>query len=114
MKGNYLVMDNAPIYTPVKVHEIVESRGYKCLYPSLYSPFLNPIEEFWSKVKAEVRKNALTTDDILSDSICESVQMVTQADWQALIRQAVSFFPRCKRRDTNLREDATVYFEGLD
>jgi transposase len=102
MKGNYLVMDNAPIYTPVKVHELVESRGYKCLYPSLYSPFLNPIEEFWSKVKAEVRKNALTTDDILSDRICESVQMVTQADWQALIRQAVSFFPRCKRGDMNL------------
>ena len=64
--------------------------------------FLNPIEEFWSKVKAEVRKNALTTDDILSGRMCESVQMIIQADWQALIRQAVSFFPRCKRGDMNL------------
>jgi hypothetical protein len=27
MKGHYLVMDNAPIHTPVKVRELIESRG---------------------------------------------------------------------------------------
>jgi hypothetical protein len=32
MKGHYLVMDNAPIHTPVKVRELVEGRGYKYLY----------------------------------------------------------------------------------
>jgi transposase len=53
MKGHYLVMDNAAIHTPVKVRALVESRGYTHLYLSSYSPFLNPIEEFWSKVKAE-------------------------------------------------------------
>jgi transposase len=99
MKVHYLVMDNAPIHTPVKVREIVESRGYTCLYLPPYSPFLNPIEEFWSKVKAGVRGNSLAVDDRLSDRICESVQMVARADCQAWIRNAVSFFPRCKRED---------------
>jgi transposase len=94
MKGHYLVMDNAPIHTPVKVRELIESRGYRCLYLPPYSPFLNPIEEFWSKVKAGVRRNSLTADDRLSDRICESVQMVTRADCQAWIRHAVSFFPK--------------------
>ena len=56
-------MDNAPIHTPVKVRELVESIGYKCLYLPPHSPFLNPIEEFWSKVKAGVRRNALTADE---------------------------------------------------
>jgi transposase len=56
MKGHYLVMDNAPIHTPFKVRELIESRGYRCLYLPSYSPFLNPIEEFWSKVKAGVRR----------------------------------------------------------
>ena len=37
MKGHYLVMDNAPIHTPLKVRELVESRGYKCLYLPPYS-----------------------------------------------------------------------------
>jgi hypothetical protein len=44
-----------------------------------YPPFLNPIEEFWSKVKAGVSRSALTADDRLSDRICESVQMVSRA-----------------------------------
>jgi transposase len=102
MKGHYLVMDNAPIHTPLKVRELVESRGYKCLYLPPYSPFLNPIEEFWSKVKAGVRRNALTADDQLSDRICDAVRVITQLDCQAWIRHAVSFFSSCKREDINL------------
>jgi transposase len=82
-------MDNAPMHTQVKVRELLESRGYKCLYLPPYSPFLNPIEEFWAKVKAGVRWNALTADDWLSDRICEAVLMVTQADCQVWIRHAV-------------------------
>ena len=41
MKGQYLVMDNAPIHTPSRVRELVEGRGYKCLYLPPYLPFLN-------------------------------------------------------------------------
>jgi transposase len=52
MNGHYLVMDNAPIHTPAAVRASVGSRGYKCLYLPPYSPFLNPIEECWAKVKA--------------------------------------------------------------
>jgi hypothetical protein len=41
MKGHYLVMDNAPIHTPLKARELVESRGYKCLYLPLNFYFLD-------------------------------------------------------------------------
>ena len=102
MKGHYLVMDNAPIHTPFKVRELVEGRGYKYLYLPPYSPFLNPIEEFWSIIMAGVRRNALTADDRLSDRIGKSVQMITRTDCQAWIRHAVSFFARCKRGDIEL------------
>jgi hypothetical protein len=44
MKGQYLVMDNAPIHTSLEVCDLVESRGYKCLYPPPYSPNLNLIK----------------------------------------------------------------------
>jgi transposase len=81
--GYFLVMDNAPIHCLAKVRDLVETKGYICLYLPPYSPFLNLIEEFWSKVKAGVRRNALTADDPLSDRICESIQMVARADSQA-------------------------------
>src|ERR1700730_9388499 len=102
VKGHYLVMDNAPIHTPAKVRDLVESRGYQCLYLPTYSPFLNPIEEFWAKIKAGIRRNALSAEDRLSDRICDSVHNVTRADCQAWIRHAMSFFPRCKSGERNL------------
>ena len=51
MKERYLVMDSAPIHTNQSIARIVEQRGYKCTYLPPYSLFLNPIEEFWLKVK---------------------------------------------------------------
>ncbi|KAG2216119.1 hypothetical protein INT45_011319 [Circinella minor] len=51
IKGRYLVMDNAPIHTNLPIARLVEQRGYKCTYLAPYSPFLDPIKEFWSKVK---------------------------------------------------------------
>ena len=78
MKGYYLVLDNAFIRTPVKVRDLVESRGYKCLYLPPYSPFLNPVDESWSKGKASVRRNALTADDRLSDRKYEAAQTDTK------------------------------------
>ena len=102
MKGHYLVVDNAPIHTPATVRALIESRGYTCLYLPPYSPFLNPIEEFWAKVKAGIRRNGLSADDRLSDRICESVNKVTRSDCQAWIRHAASFFTRCKNEERNL------------
>lgn len=57
LHGYYLVMGNAPIHKPVKIGEFIKSRGYKCVYLAPYSPFLNPIEEFWSKVKAGIKRH---------------------------------------------------------
>jgi hypothetical protein len=46
MKGQYLIKVNTATNTPVKVRELLESRGYKCLYLSPYSSFLNRGDEF--------------------------------------------------------------------
>lgn len=48
MKGNYLVMENAPIHSSIDIGKYNYSRGYRCVYLPPYSPELNPIEQFWS------------------------------------------------------------------
>jgi hypothetical protein len=58
-------------FMPDKLRDLVEGRHYR--YLPLYSPFLNPTEEFSSKVKDGVRRNALTADDQLNHRIYESV-----------------------------------------
>lgn len=49
-------MYNASIHQEKNVKEAAEFREFNILYPSPYSPFLNPIEEFWSKLKAGVKR----------------------------------------------------------
>lgn len=60
-----------------------------------YSPFLNPIEFCWSKLKAGVAREILTKDDTLTPRIISSAQSVTASDCEGWIKHSVSFFPRC-------------------
>lgn len=94
MKGQYIVMDNAPIHKPKVIKALIEERRHKCIYLPPYSPFLNPIEEFWSKVKAGVRRTTLTADNCLTDRICETAGKVTKKDCKGWIEHSKSFFLR--------------------
>ncbi|KAG0786127.1 hypothetical protein G6F29_008150 [Rhizopus arrhizus] len=80
LRGFYIVMDNSPIHKPNKVRECIEKRGYKCVYLPPYSPFLNHIEEFWSKVKFGIKRAPFDTGDTLTPRIMESCSKVTQGD----------------------------------
>ncbi|ORE05503.1 hypothetical protein BCV72DRAFT_330871 [Rhizopus microsporus var. microsporus] len=44
-KGFFIVMDNCRIHHPAFVVDVTNKRGYKPLFMSPYSPFLNLIEE---------------------------------------------------------------------
>lgn len=91
MSGRYLILDNAAIHKVAAVQELIESRGCKAVYLPPYSPFLNPIELFWSKVKAGVKRDCLTATDNLSARIVESTKQVTVDDCHNRIKHSVSF-----------------------
>jgi hypothetical protein len=82
MKGHYLIMDNASIRKPATIRNLVKSRGYKCAYLPSYSPFLNPIELFWSKVKYRVKRGPFDTDDTLTPRIMEPCSNTVQEAFQ--------------------------------
>ncbi|OAD67154.1 Homeodomain-like DNA binding domain-containing transcription factor [Phycomyces blakesleeanus NRRL 1555(-)] len=52
MKGHYVVMNNAPIHMHENIKKYIEYRGYKCVHLPIYSPELNPIEQFWAVAKS--------------------------------------------------------------
>lgn len=95
MPGHYLILDNAAIHKVSAVQDLIVSRGYKAVYLPPYSPFLNPIELFWSKVKAGVKRDCLTATDNLSARIVESARQVSVDDCRGWIKHSVSFFDRC-------------------
>jgi transposase len=52
-----LVMDNATIHYTERVEEMCRDAGVKLVYLPPYSPDLNPIEEFFTELKAFVKRS---------------------------------------------------------
>lgn len=76
LKGVYIVMDNAPINVPSITDPSITKRGYVPVYLPLYSPELNPIEQFWSAVKSKVKRHLLKDTETLTTRIIESCEAV--------------------------------------
>jgi transposase len=52
-----LVIDNASFHRSDRVEELCAEAGVILVYLPPYSPDLNPIEEFFAKLKAFIRRN---------------------------------------------------------
>lgn len=76
MKRSYLVMDNLPIHDKKDgdIDEIIESRGYKCVYLPPYSPELNAVEQYWANVKGKMNRSRMDlSEENLSSIISNTV-----------------------------------------
>ncbi|CEP17968.1 hypothetical protein [Parasitella parasitica] len=51
-KGMFIGTDNCRIQHSAFVVDAINKRGYKPIFMPPYSPFLNPIEERWAKIKS--------------------------------------------------------------
>lgn len=50
-------MDNVSFHHSGRIEQICSEAGVKLVYLPLYSPDLNPIEEFFAELKASIRRN---------------------------------------------------------
>jgi hypothetical protein len=55
-----LIMDNASFHHTDEVQELCDAAGIRVIFLPPYSPDLNPIEEFFSQLKARVRRKMRT------------------------------------------------------
>lgn len=60
-RGDVVIMDNLPAHKVAGIAEAIEAVGASVLLLPPYSPDLNPIEQFFSKLKALLRKAAERT-----------------------------------------------------
>ena len=56
LKGDVVVMDNAPWHKSDEIRKIIESVGAKLIYLPPYSPDFNKIEQQWANLKEFIRK----------------------------------------------------------
>ena len=81
-------LDRLGAHRTKRVRELIEEASAEvCFLPS-YSPFLNPIEECWSKVKNLLRKSAARTTETLRTAIAEAIEQVTPTDAKGWFQHA--------------------------
>ena len=74
--GDVVIMDNASFHKSFRIKEAFENAGMRLLFLPPYSPDLNPIEQFWSELKAKVRR--VCRDPI---HIVEALSIVFHCFW---------------------------------
>jgi len=86
--GDVVIADNLSCHKVSGVREAIEACGATLLYLPAYSPDLNPIENFFAKLKTLLRKAAERHFDGLLSSIANILQSVTAQECSNYLQAA--------------------------
>jgi len=86
--GRIVIMDNLASHKVAGVREAIEAAGCELRYLPSYSPDLNPIEQFFAKLKALLRKAAAGTFETLIAAIADALTTVSPYECANYLRHA--------------------------
>ena len=92
-------MDNVSFHKSKEVTDWFETSVHTQILLPPYSPFLNPTEEVFSKMKRDVGRWHSATRPILLDAIEAALHGITPSHCQGWIRHSQSFFDACLDRE---------------
>jgi len=78
--GDIVIMDNLGSHKGKAVRRAIREAGAKLLLLPKYSPDLNPIEQFFSKLKHWLRKAARRTLDTVCEAIGRTLDAITPSE----------------------------------
>lgn len=88
------IMDNVAFHKNHEITKFIEESGY--CYDNIppYSPFLNPIENLFSKWKDYTKRINARNEQELMKGIAEGRSFITQSDCEGYFRNMVSYLTR--------------------
>lgn len=81
--GDILIMNKLPTHEVPGVELLVQARGARVEYLSLYSPDNTPVERCWSKIKTHLRSAKARSYAALVKAIRTALRLITDADVHA-------------------------------
>lgn len=97
--GAYLVMDNVPFHKKQEIKDFITESGHNYVYLPPYSPFLNPIENMFSKWKNGVKKRKSQSEDELYENIHAAAGDISNEDCQNYFLHMQKYIIRCLRKE---------------
>ena len=86
--GDIVIMDNLGSHKARAVRRAIRAAGARLFLLPKYSPDLNPIEMFFSKLKHWLRKTAARTQDAVCDAIARSLKAFSATDLTNFFKNA--------------------------
>jgi transposase len=86
--GDVVVMDNLAAHKMAGIEEAIAATGASLLYLPPYSPDLNPIEQFFAKLKALLRKAAARTKETLWQTAGQLLDLVPPLECKSYLANA--------------------------
>ena len=77
-EGAVVVMDNLPAHKAAEIEVLIQSVGASVLYQSPYSPEFNPIEHWWSQLKAFLRQFSPTNSKMVDILIATALDLLNR------------------------------------
>ncbi|XP_074604096.1 uncharacterized protein LOC141857502 [Brevipalpus obovatus] len=99
ISGAIIIMDNVRFHRNPEIVQKVESKGHQVFFLPPYSPFLNPIEEVFSKWKGIVRQANCKNEDELYHEVKEASKKISSDNCIAYFQHMKSFIPICLRKE---------------
>lgn len=75
--GMVVVIDNASFHKSARINNLIECVGAKLIYLPPYSPDLNPIEYYWHKIKASIRKMMRDNKILLDEAMGKTLKKMS-------------------------------------
>ena len=80
LNGDLVVMDNLGSHKAKAVRRAIRQAGARLLFLPKYSPDLNPIEQFFAKLKHHLRRDQPRNRDALCEAIAKALDTVTASE----------------------------------
>ena len=79
-RGDIVVLDNLGSHKSAEVRKMIRGVGARLFFLPAYSPDLNPIEQFFSKIKQHMRTAMARSIDAVHDAVADALNATTPAE----------------------------------
>lgn len=100
MNKAVLIMDNVQFHKNIEIRNLIEAENYELLFLPPYSPFLNPIENMFSKWKEITKRSNPQTEQDLMSAIENGAGLISEEDCDGYFRNMFSYIPRSLNSET--------------
>lgn len=94
-----IILDNVPFHKHISIRSKFDETTRLLKYLPPYSPFLNPIENMFSKWKNAIRQLRPRNEQHLFELIDTAADTITSDDCAAYFRNIYTFLPKCINRE---------------